>query len=223
MLRLLAVAYGLGWDQISGPSWLGNEYYAVDAKVPPGTTKEQLKLMWQSLLAERFNLKIHFTTKDVSAYELSVAKNGPKLRKSGDFPAQQEPGFPVLGPNSRHGMSMAPPRNVRQTFRSFSMTELCQELSWTVSEEGQSGWLGYFSQGRVIDKTGLDGTYDFTLEFAGRYQSGAYPPPLPDGQVDTAPTLFDALQQQLGLKLEAIKAKVDALIVDHVDRVPTEN
>jgi uncharacterized protein (TIGR03435 family) len=103
------------------------------------------------------------------------------------------------------------------------MTEFCQELSWTVSEEGQSVWLGYFSPGRVVDKTGLDGTYDFTLEFAGRYQSGAYPPPLPDGQIDTVPTLFGALQQQLGLKLELKKAKIDALIVDHADRIPTEN
>jgi uncharacterized protein (TIGR03435 family) len=87
MLRLLAVAYGVDWDQISGPSWLGNEYFAVDAKLPPGTTKEQVKLMWQSLLAERFNLKIHLTTQDASVYELSVARNGPKLRKSGGVPA----------------------------------------------------------------------------------------------------------------------------------------
>ncbi len=223
MLRLLAVAYGLDWDQISGPSWLGDEYYAVDAQVPPGTTKGQVKLMWQNLLAERFNLKIHFTTKDASAYELSVAKNGPKLRKSGEGPAQQEPGFPVLGPNSRHGLLTAPPRNVRQTFHGYSMTEFCQELAWTVSEEGQQGWSGYLSLGRVVNNTGLDGTYDFTLEFAGRFQSGAHPPPLREGEIDTAPTLFDALQQQLGLKLEEKKAKVDVLIVDHVDRVPTGN
>lgn len=97
---------------------------------------------------------------------------------------------------------MAPPRNVRQTFRSYSMLEFCRELSWTVSAEGQSGWLGYFSAGRVIDKTGIDGAYDFTLEFAGRFQSGANPTPLPGGETDTAPNLFDALKQQLGLKLE---------------------
>jgi uncharacterized protein (TIGR03435 family) len=159
----------------------------------------------------------------VPVYELLVAKNGPKLRKSGGGPAQQEPGFPVLGPNSRHGLLMAAPRNVRQTFHGYSMTEFCQELAWTVSEEGQSGWLGYLSVGRVVNKTGLDGTYDFTLEFAGRYQSGAHPPPLPEGEIDTAPNLFDALQQQLGLELEETKSKVDVLIVDHVDRVPTEN
>jgi uncharacterized protein (TIGR03435 family) len=79
------------------------------------------------------------------------------------------------------------------------------------------------SLGRVLDKTGLDGSYDFTLEFAGRFQSGANPPPLPEGEMDTAPTLFVALQQQLGLRLEAKKAKLDLLVVDHAHRVPTEN
>jgi uncharacterized protein (TIGR03435 family) len=103
------------------------------------------------------------------------------------------------------------------------MTEFCQELAWTVSGEGQSGWLGYFSAGRVVDKTRLDGKYDFTLEFAGRFQSGAYPPPLPDGETDAAPNLFDALQRQLGLKLEEKRATINALVVDHVDRIPTEN
>jgi uncharacterized protein (TIGR03435 family) len=223
MLRLLAIAYGLDWDQISGPSWLGDEYYAVEAKVPPGTTKEQVKLMWQNLLAERFDLKIRATTKEVSVYELSVAKNGSKLKKSGEVPAPPDPGFPVPRAKTRHAVAMAPPRNVLQTFRSYSMTEFCHDLAWTVSEEGQSPWLGYFSVGRVVDKTGLEGTYDFTLEFAGRYQGGAHPPALPEGQADTAPNLFGALQQQLGLRLDERKARIEALVVEHVNRVPVEN
>jgi uncharacterized protein (TIGR03435 family) len=63
---------------------VANEYYEVNAKVPPRTTKEQVKGMWQNLLAERFNLKFHFSKKDFPVYELTVAKNGPKLRKSGE-------------------------------------------------------------------------------------------------------------------------------------------
>ena len=195
MLRLLNIAYGLDWDQISGHAWLATEYYSVNAKVPPGTTKEQVKLMWQGLLAERFNLKVHLTAKEFPVYELSVARGGPKMRTSGDGPYVQPPGFPVPPSGSRHGLSMAPPRNVRQTFRGYSMAEFCQQLAWTVAAEGQSGWVGYMSVGRVIDKTGLSGAYDFTLEFAGRFQSGAWPPPLPDGQTDTAPafsTLFSS-------------------------------
>jgi uncharacterized protein (TIGR03435 family) len=171
------------------------ELYTVDAKIPPGTTKEQVRLMWQTLLAERFGLKIHFITKEFPVFELTVAKNGPKLRVSGPEPPQV-PGFPVLRGESRHGLSAAPPRNVRQTFRTYSMAEFCQNLAWTVSTEGQSGYVGYFSAGRAVDKTGLDGVYDFILEFAGRFQSGAYPPPLPEGETDTAPDLFGALQQR---------------------------
>jgi len=79
------------------------------------------------------------------------------------------------------------------------------------------------SLGRVVDKTELPGTYDFTLEYAGRFQSTLSAPPLPKGEVDTAPLLFDAIRQQLGLQLEEKKEKLPVLMVDHVDRVPTEN
>jgi len=151
MLRLLGVASGFDWDQISAPAWVANEYYEINAKVPPGTTKEQVKVMWRNLLAERFNLKFH------------------------------------------------------------------------VAAENRSGYVGYMSAGRVVDNTGLPGTYDFTLEFTGRLQSGAYPPPLPDGQTDIAPSLFDAIRQQLGLQLEEKKEKLPVLVVDHLDRVPAKN
>ena len=76
LARLLITAYGLDYDQISGPAWLGTELYTVVAKVPPGSTKEQVKLMWQDLLAERFHLKTHLIKKDFPVYELSVAKVG---------------------------------------------------------------------------------------------------------------------------------------------------
>jgi uncharacterized protein (TIGR03435 family) len=214
----------LDWDQISGPAWLGSARYSVDAKVPPGTTKEQLQLMWQALLAERFQLMVHFMTRDFTVYELLVARNGPKLRKTGEGPQKQEPGFPVLAPGARRGMSIVPPRNVRYTFRDYSMAEFIQLLAWPLSEQGAQIYEGAYTVGKVIDKTGLDGRYDFTFEFAGRMAAGgAYPPPLPDGETETAPTLFDALQRQLGLKLERGKATSDVLVVDRVDRVPTEN
>jgi uncharacterized protein (TIGR03435 family) len=218
------VPHRLDWDQISGPAWLGSRRYSVDAKIPPETTKEQLQLMWQALLAERFHLMVHFTNRDFTVYELSVARNGPKLRKTGEGPERQEPGFPVLAPGARRGMSIVPPRNVRYTFRDYPMAEFIQLLAWPLSEEGAQVYQGAFTVGRVVDKTGLDGRYDFTFEFAGRMTvGGAYPAPLPDGETDTAPTLFDALQRQLGLKLERGKAKLDVLVVDRVDRVPTEN
>jgi len=218
------VVHDIDWDQISGPAWLGPERYHVDAKVPPGTTKEQLKLMWQNLLVERFNLQVHFTTKEFTVYALSVAKNGPKLRKAGEGPQRQEPGFPVLAPGARRGRSNVPPRTIRYTFRDYSMAEFIGLLRFPLSAESAQVYEGFYSLAKVMDKTGLDGLYDFTFEFAGSVGAGgAFPPPLPDGETDTAQTLFGALQQQLGLKLEKTKAKLDVLVVDHVDRVPTEN
>jgi uncharacterized protein (TIGR03435 family) len=221
LLRLITVAYGFDYDQISGPTWIGKELYTVVAKVPPGTTKEQVKLMWQNLLIERFQLKAHMVKGDFSVYQLSVAKGGPKLRKSGEGPAKEEPGFPVLAAGQKWGMSVAA-RNTRMTFRNYSMTEFAQQLRWPLSTHFEA-W-GALALGRVVDKTGLDGQYDFTFEFAGRRgPGGAFPPPLPEGEVETAPGMFDALRQQLGLVLEEKKAPLDVLVVDHVDRVPTEN
>jgi uncharacterized protein (TIGR03435 family) len=224
LLRLLTIVYGLDFDQVTGPDWLGTELYTVLAKVPPGTTKEQLKLMWQDLLVERFHLKAHVIKKDFPVYELSVAKGGAKLRKSGEGPVKQEPGFPVPPAGQKWGVLVAPPRNTRLTFRDYSMNEFVREqLAWPLCTFIES--YRAIAMGRVVDKTDLDGKYDFTLEYAGRRNSpgGAFPQPLPDGETDTAPYLFDALRQQLGLILKEGKAALDVLVVDHADRVPTEN
>jgi len=91
--RLLCAAYNVDFDQISGPNWLAKEFYTVTAKLPPGSTSDDLKLMWQDLLDERFHLKIHMDRREFEVYDLSVARGGPKLQKSGDGPARQEPGF----------------------------------------------------------------------------------------------------------------------------------
>jgi uncharacterized protein (TIGR03435 family) len=221
MMRLLYAAYGLDFDQVSGPAWLGTEIYSISVKVPPGTTEDQVKLMWQNLLAERFHFKAHMIQKDFPVYELSVLKGGLKLHKSREGPVRQEPGFPVLHEGEKRAVSRVPPRNARETFRDYSMAEFVKELGWPLSAMAP---LYGLVLGRVIDRTGLDGHYDFTLEYAGgRGPGGAFPEPLPDGQLDTAPFLTEALRQQLGLVLVEKKAPVDVLVVDHADRIPTEN
>jgi uncharacterized protein (TIGR03435 family) len=221
LVRLLVVAYGLDFDQISGPGWLGSEYYDIVANVPRGATKEQVRLMWKNVLVERFQLKAHIVQRDFPVYELSIAKNGPKLRESGAGTDKQEPGFPVLKPGVKWGVLVVPPRNVRQTFRDYSMAEFVQRLGWPLGTLGGSGGL---TIGRVLDKTGLDGHYDFTLEFAGAWgPGGAFPKQLPDGETDTASILFDAVRQQLGLELKEKKAPLDVLVVDQIDKVPAEN
>jgi uncharacterized protein (TIGR03435 family) len=211
LLRVIHAAYGLDFDQISGPPWLEKELYSIVAKGPPGANAEQLKLMWQDLLADRFHFRAHFVKKDFPVYELGIAKGGPKFR--------EEPGFPV--PRSGEKFALRPaPRDIRLTFRDCPMTEFAERLGWPLSTTG-SNWLVV---GRVIDKTGLNGLYSFTLEFAGSWgPGGAFPPPLPEGQIDAAPLLIDALRQQLGLTLIEKKAPLDVLVVDYVDKVPTEN
>ncbi|HTX33395.1 MAG TPA: TIGR03435 family protein [Bryobacteraceae bacterium] len=234
LLRLIHGAYSPGgagdplhsldWDQISGPAWLSTEHYAIDAKLPPETTREDLRLMWQALLAERFHLQVHFTTRDFTVYELVVAKYGPKLRKTGEVPDKPPPGFPVVPPGAHRAMGQAPPRTIRYSFRDYPISDFVQLLAWPLTEEGAQMYAGAFTVAKVLDKTGLDGRYDFTFEFAGyMYAGGAYPRPLPDGRADTAPALFEALQQQLGLRLERTRAKLNVLVVDHVDKVPTPN
>jgi uncharacterized protein (TIGR03435 family) len=212
LARLLCRLYALDFDQVTGPSWLGTERYTFIVNLPPGTTKEQLKPMWEDLLAERFHLKTHIIHKDFPVYELSVAKGGPKFH--------QEPGFPEPRPGEKWAMKPAP-RDIRLAFRDATMADFIQRLGWPLSTANVTS--GTLSLGRVVDKTGLDGSYSFTLEFAGAWgPGGAFLPP-PEGQTDPAPTLFDALRQQLGLKLEEKKAPLDVLVVDHADRVPTEN
>lgn len=213
LARLVCLAYGVNFDQVSGPSFIGKDTYAILAKVPPGTTKEQVTLMWRDLLSERFHLKVHTIKKDLPVYELSLGKGGPKFRI--------EPGFPVPRADAKWAQGRIAPRTTRLTFRNASMAEFIQRISWALSTPTRENEL---TVGRIVDKTGLEGSYDFTLEFAGWLgPGGASPEPLPEGQTDSAPFLVDAIRQQLGLIITEGKAPVDVLVVDHVDRVPTEN
>jgi uncharacterized protein (TIGR03435 family) len=180
--------------------------------------------MLQDLLAERFHLKVHSATKEFTVYELTVAKNGPKLRKAGEGPQSAEPGFAVPAPGAKSAVRFVLPGNTRLTFRGASIADSANQLAWPLSEQGSQAYARAAIMGKVIDKTGLDGLYNFTFEYAGLPNAGgSHLPPLPDGQDETARNLFDAIQTQLGLKLEEKKAKLDVLVIDHVDRIPTEN
>lgn len=219
LVRLIKTAYGVDFDQVSGPDWLGSQYYDIAAKLPPDTSREELKMMWLNLLKERFDLRAHLTQRPFPVYELSVAKSGHKLKISPKEPL--EPGFPVLAPGTNWGVAVVPPRNVRQTFRNYSMTEFVQRLGWPLATMGDAGGM---TIGRVIDMTGLKGLYAFNLEFAGGWgPGGAFPAAPADGEPDTAPSLFDAVRQQLGLQLSEKKAALDVVIVDRVNRTPSAN
>ena len=186
--------------------------------------------MLQNLLAERFKLTLHRGTKIVPLYELSVAKNGPKLTVSkGNSPPGSSPpqlplntkigvdknGFPILA----EGVGNASRIMNGHVF----VTARGQPLSVVTNVLEQQG-LGVDAVGlpimRVIDKTGLTGRYDFYFDFAQRQMEGAVPI---DSPSDRGPDVFSAVYDQLGLKLEPKKGPVEMLIIDHVDKVPTEN
>jgi len=218
MLRLLYAAYGLDFNQIEGPSWMAESKYSVSAKLAPGTTASQVPLMWQDLLRTRFHLQMHLTSKEFPVWELRVV-DASKLTKA----AATREGFPEIAEGQKRAFKIAG-RDIRQTFRDYSMTEFAQLLKWNLTRPGDAQWTGHLSLARVVDKTGLAGTYSFTFEYAGRLDlAGAFPPALPDGEVDTAPDFFAALRLQLGLEVKETKARFDVLVVDRLDRVPTEN
>jgi uncharacterized protein (TIGR03435 family) len=239
MRRLLSVAYGVSVDQIFGPDWIGMERYDIRAKVPAGATREQVNLMLQHLLAERFTLRIHRDTKSIQGYDVVIAKNGPRLKEAVNAPASATPaemqqqrsqaeltkldrnGFPIV-PAGVHAMLAFPHDGLSYvTFRKYSIADLVQYLGVLLGSVGSNSIL----PAPVEDKTGLTDKYDFTLDFDGpafapiaaTLAAGA------DGPDSPGPSLFTALETQLGLKLEQKKVSVDILLIDHVERVPTEN
>jgi uncharacterized protein (TIGR03435 family) len=196
---VLYYAYGLrDGEQISGPEWLSTEPYDIAAKIPPGATKAQFEIMLQGLLVERFKVALHHVTKDFPVYFLVVAKNGPKLHEPNSEPDRE--GFPHL-PSGRPGMS------VNFSGARAALTAREQPLSQL------AGMLRSSAGRQILDKAGLTGKYDFTLEFSVRESVDA----------DSLPSLFDALPLQLGLRLEDGKAPFDVLVIDHAEKVPTGN
>jgi uncharacterized protein (TIGR03435 family) len=238
---LLARAYDVWLDQISGPAWLNDRSayaYRIDATLAPNTIMEQFRLMLQNLLAERFHLRLHHETKTRPGYELVVASGGPKLKEwdpatsaaAGKFGVDGN-GFPRLPAGSSVGFvisksgGMAP---IRMAHRE-TMAMFCRGLGGNINMS--NGTPIGSPQARVVDKTGLSGTYEFTLEFAGSMgmmpsaPAGSEPgTPLASDPTEGAPDIFTAVEKQLGLKLVKVKdIPVDILIVENADKVPTAN
>jgi len=187
--RCLQEAYGVTDFQISGGKWIGPEGYDIVAKMPSRAAGDEGPTMaqaLQALLAERFKLEIHRTTKDQPVYLLVGAKNGPKIH-----PVESHDG----GVDSHNGSMNA---------ESITMARLADFLS---TERGAQ--LGH----TVVDRTGLTGYYTFKLEWTPEDKQSADPP---------GTSLLSALQEQLGLKLEAGKAPLEMLVVDHAEK-PSEN
>jgi uncharacterized protein (TIGR03435 family) len=237
--NILMTAYDVQTFQITAPDWLSTERYDIVAKVPAEATKTQVNVMWQNLLKERFGLVLHHESKDFQVDELTVAKGGLKLKETED--PNIEPLTPVGGPLKLNKNGL-PEMNgsgaiVTISLNNSSPTARMVAKGLPVSEIAIR--LAGLLRRPVIDKTGLTGKYDFTLEFTPDLSGAGFlpPPPPPPGGPGPAPSstasaqsasdpgsnIASAVEKQLGLKLTATKGKLDVLIIDKADKVPTEN
>jgi uncharacterized protein (TIGR03435 family) len=208
---LILKAYDLPFYRISAPDWLFDVRFNVTANIAPGATKEQFLLMQQELLATRFGLMVHHEKKEMDVYQLLVAKGGSKVKEAGP-PQDQGPDEPVSGPLKRDG----------EGFPILPIgTTMAIVGNGYASYSSQGGTIEHFAsmlagqlQAPVTDATGLTGKYDFTLKWiAGDSHPGD----------DPGLNLEGSLPQQLGLMLKKMKGPVDVLVVDHVDRAPSDN
>lgn len=227
MWWLLPAAYGVQRNEVSqAPEWFNSVRFNVEAKMSSATADEMQKLnpnqlrlarqhMLQAVLVDRFRLTLHRETRDLPAYFLVIAKNGPKLQEA-------KPGY--VGPNDMP--DLAGDRAIDIAF----ITKGGQFTGQAVSIKTLVDTLSREVGRPVLDKTGLTGKYDFTFRFARddlRLQApqGAAvsdQPALAVSDPSGGPTLFTALQQYLGLKLETGKGPVEIMVIDHVER-PSEN
>src|ERR1039458_5324679 len=234
LAQIVIAAYQLKAYQLTPPGWMTSTRLDIAAKIPEGTTRGQLILMEQNLLAERFKLAVHFEQKEMQTFELAVGKHGPKLTESEETPPPSPgatPPAPPSGPPKLdgRGLPMLAPGSVTMTAYMNGGTTM---RMGGASLEALVDMLTNRLRRPVINATGLKRRYDITLNFvqdsmsAGRGSAavssdggGALAIP----EIAPGPTIFEAVQQQLGLKLESKKGMVDVLVIDHAEKTPIEN
>jgi uncharacterized protein (TIGR03435 family) len=231
---LIWQAYGVEPDRIEGPGWIRDLYehaYTITAAMPPETTKEQLRLMFQNLLAERFGLKVHREVRSLPGFELTSDTAGQRLSEWTPEPIPDRPapvwsedveGYPVLRPGlttCTYGGFVGTAVPVKVSCRR-SMADFAQDLGRFIKMS--NGSLADEPRPEVIDKTGLPGIYEFKFVFEGTTDPRSSPHASPDP--GGAPTLFNALPRQLGLKLVKVRnVPVTFLVVDHAEQIPMDN
>jgi uncharacterized protein (TIGR03435 family) len=199
---LITVAYRVKVEQVAGgPDWMNTDRYDMKAKAEKPSSAEELHLMLQDLLADRFELKFHKETKELPIYVLSVDKGGHKMQPH----EAQSAGDPWIDQKAEQFLHM----KMHAQFVNMDY------FAWR---------LGQLLDRPVVDQTNLKGGFDFDFAYTREL-----PPGIPEGAnlngepIDTSgPTIYEALHQQLGLKLERQKGPVNILVIDHVAK-PAEN
>jgi uncharacterized protein (TIGR03435 family) len=226
--NIVMTAYDMQTYQVTAPDWLSNERYDIIAKVPEGATKEQVAVMWQNLLKERFGMVVHRESKEFQAEELTVAKGGLKMKQT-ELPADAEPFTPDSVKPGKNGtpdfsgtgliVRLFPGPNggsAQMVAKGLTMPEIAAKF-------------GQQQRHPVIDKTGLTGRYDFTVEYTLDLSGLPPPPDLPPPPTatgvasDPGSSFPSVIEKQLGLKLTPGKARLDVIVVDRAEKTPTEN
>ncbi len=215
--NLLAMSYGIRWDQAVGlPNWGPRVMFNVEAKADPSTapllaklTPQQRELeqqhMLQALLADRFKLKAHWETRETLVYNLVAAKQGPKMNSDGSTPPTPE----ELKNFGTHPIPHLYQRGDGRSGYDF----VAHGCTTAEIAEMLSGQFGH----PVLDKTGLTAKYDFVLRYHGTRLADR-----PADDLDPIPPLDQAIEDQLGLKLVTAKGSDQFLVIDHIEK-PSEN
>jgi uncharacterized protein (TIGR03435 family) len=203
---LLTRAYDVNDYQIAGPGWLDTERFAIEATMPPDTTKQQFRVMLQNLLVERFKMTIHRETKELPVYSLVVGRNGPKMNGSVPATIKGPGGVPLSELKTIVHLTLAAklPPSYRWVGSQATMSDLAQDLTHELHRP-------------VTDATALEAKYNFTLNFSRDALAS-------DANVEAEPlsNIFSALQS-IGLKLEQKRAPVEVIVVDHAEKTPVGN
>lgn len=192
---LIQYAYGVQpFEVFGGPDWIGSERYEIEGRFDGDDTAARTTALVREMLADRFKFRFHHETRQLQVYTLSVAKNGPKLN------------LPTAG---------------KEGARSLMRSASGQLNASNQSIAGLSTFLTRLLGRRVLDRTELTGSYDFTLQWTP--DENQSPPLRPDGPVanPNGPSIFTALQEQLGLRLESGRAPADVLIIDGIEIPPS--
>jgi uncharacterized protein (TIGR03435 family) len=202
---LIMLAYGVGAPQVQGrPNFLNGtpnspaDRFDIVARVPEGSTRDQIPLMLRALLAERFHLSVHRESKPMEIYALERGKGAPKMKES----PEGTPGAArcVRSFAEREGATLA--------------AECTHMTSADIAQQVMALAPGYFRDAPVVDLSGLSGVYDFKIEWITAAESNNNVP---------GPTMINAVEQQLGLKMERRRQTMEILVIDSLDRKPTEN
>lgn len=203
---------------LGGPGWAASDRYDIEATAGGSATLEQMKPMIQALLEDRFHLAVHSETKELPVYELVTAKGGikPQTSKDGSCVARSSAfGLPAPGqtPPNVCGNMMMSPRSM--SGNGISMRQIATALSNAL-------------QRTVVDKTGLSGVFDVHVEWTpdqstpGLMAPGLAPVANQPSADDMSGSIFSAIQEQLGLRLQPAKGAVEVLVIDHLEK-PSEN